>query len=668
MLKSATESISLPKLLSRLLSLLIDNKTRVISREELIDSLWKDKYVNENALSRTIAELRKELHDSASQPQFIKTLPKKGYQFIHPVIDIQEKQKKQKSNQISILFTSLLIISIFSAFYYFFNRQQPFSDLSQSLNKAHRITAEPGMEHQPNISPDGTKVAYSTMNNNHLATIIYDIQKQKQIRLISKEDASLSSAVFSHSGDEIIMAASGIDMKPQCQLLWKNLNTGDEKLLASCAIKSGSVILAWSADDNTVIYSAIETPSGTAALWGIDLNSLQKKQLTFPKSVDTFDVSPKISPNGEFLSFSRGNHLTRNIYIKKMDNIKQAATALTDNRHYTVSHDWFDDLHIIMDSDQTGERLLWLLNIENGLTQLVGARGAQFPSIDKSRNTLSYQVAQFDANIWMLDITSGQETRVINSTKYDNNPAFAPSGEKFAFTSNRQNHGIIWLFDFNTGKESKLFEIPNTKLTRPIWSSNGKKILVTANNQDGLWSYEFDMSTGNYHKLKFAAENFAAIYINNNIYAMSKPIHGESTILKLDTSGIMTQLNINGISRFMATADNKLVISKANKNGLFLIDQDGSNEEVLLKDFPAASLNHWSSTQSHVYYRDTYTKDQQTVLATWKIDINTLSKTKVSLSFPDCVGPSMSISTDQNRILITKTDSAESDIFMTTLD
>ena len=151
-------------------------------------------------------------------------------------------------------------------------------------------------------------------------------------------------------------------------------------------------------------------------------------------------------------------------------------------------------------------------------------------------------------------------------------------------------------------------------------------------------------------------------------YAMSKPINGESTILKLDTSGTMTQLSVNGISRFMATADNKLVISKANKKGLFLINQDGSNEEVLLKDFPAASLNHWSSTQTHVYYRDTYTDDQQTVLATWKINIDTRLRTKVSLSFANCVGPSMSISTDQNRILLTKTDRAESDIFMTILD
>ena len=184
-LKSATESISLPKLLSRLLSLLIDNKTRVISREELIDTLWKDKYVNENALSRTIAELRKELHDSASQPLFIKTLPKKGYQFIHPVIDVREKLKnKQKNNQKSILFTTLLIISVFSIFY-FFNQQQQFSDLSLALNKAQRITAEPGMEHQPNISPDGTKLAYNTLNNKRLATVIYDIQQQKQILLIS---------------------------------------------------------------------------------------------------------------------------------------------------------------------------------------------------------------------------------------------------------------------------------------------------------------------------------------------------------------------------------------------------------------------------------------------------------------------------------------------------
>ena len=84
-LSNKKKSQKLPKLVNDLLVLFIQKPTSVLSRDYLINQLWADKVVNEEALSRLMAELRKTLGDSAKDPKYIRTLPKKGYEFIYNV-------------------------------------------------------------------------------------------------------------------------------------------------------------------------------------------------------------------------------------------------------------------------------------------------------------------------------------------------------------------------------------------------------------------------------------------------------------------------------------------------------------------------------------------------------------------------------------------------------
>jgi DNA-binding winged helix-turn-helix (wHTH) protein/Tfp pilus assembly protein PilF len=64
-----------------LLSLLIRAKGNVLSREELIAALWPEVIVGEDTLARTVSRLRAVLGDSASNSNYIETIPKKGYRF-----------------------------------------------------------------------------------------------------------------------------------------------------------------------------------------------------------------------------------------------------------------------------------------------------------------------------------------------------------------------------------------------------------------------------------------------------------------------------------------------------------------------------------------------------------------------------------------------------------
>lgn len=65
------------------------NTNRVVSKQELFDEIWGESFVTDNALTRIIREIRQVLGDDADSPQYIETVPKRGYRFLLPVETIQ---------------------------------------------------------------------------------------------------------------------------------------------------------------------------------------------------------------------------------------------------------------------------------------------------------------------------------------------------------------------------------------------------------------------------------------------------------------------------------------------------------------------------------------------------------------------------------------------------
>jgi DNA-binding winged helix-turn-helix (wHTH) protein len=69
---------------------LIRHRGRVVSRDELIESIWSGRIVSESALSTRINAARGAIGDSGTKQRLIKTLPRKGVRFIG---DVQEQQE-----------------------------------------------------------------------------------------------------------------------------------------------------------------------------------------------------------------------------------------------------------------------------------------------------------------------------------------------------------------------------------------------------------------------------------------------------------------------------------------------------------------------------------------------------------------------------------------------
>lgn len=75
-------AVELEHRLTSLLVFLLQNKNRVLTKDEILKAVWQKKVVNDDSVAVAISQLRKALDDNPRMPTYIKTIPGIGYQFI----------------------------------------------------------------------------------------------------------------------------------------------------------------------------------------------------------------------------------------------------------------------------------------------------------------------------------------------------------------------------------------------------------------------------------------------------------------------------------------------------------------------------------------------------------------------------------------------------------
>jgi TolB-like protein len=86
------EAVALEPQVFDLLVHLIRNRDRVVTKDDLLDSLWGGRIVSESTLNSRINAARKAVGDSGEAQRLIRTLPRKGFRFVGDVTDAQPTQ------------------------------------------------------------------------------------------------------------------------------------------------------------------------------------------------------------------------------------------------------------------------------------------------------------------------------------------------------------------------------------------------------------------------------------------------------------------------------------------------------------------------------------------------------------------------------------------------
>ena len=91
-LRRGAEQISLEPQVFDVLLYLVQNRDRVVTKDDLIVAVWNGRIVSESTLTSRITAARKAVGDSGEQQALIKTYARKGFRFVGEVTEDDEAQ------------------------------------------------------------------------------------------------------------------------------------------------------------------------------------------------------------------------------------------------------------------------------------------------------------------------------------------------------------------------------------------------------------------------------------------------------------------------------------------------------------------------------------------------------------------------------------------------
>jgi TolB-like protein/DNA-binding winged helix-turn-helix (wHTH) protein/Tfp pilus assembly protein PilF len=82
-----------------LLVVLVENRGRLVDKEQLMSSVWAEQFVEEGNINKNISMLRQALGESDGGTKFIETVPKRGYRFVAEVREVNENLQDELLTQ-----------------------------------------------------------------------------------------------------------------------------------------------------------------------------------------------------------------------------------------------------------------------------------------------------------------------------------------------------------------------------------------------------------------------------------------------------------------------------------------------------------------------------------------------------------------------------------------
>lgn len=109
-LRRGTELVSVTPQLFDLLEFLICNRDRVVSKDELVATVWNGRIVSDAALTTRLNAARSAIGDSGQKQSLIKTLPRKGFRFVGAVREMSEIELTGSAPRTSPAHLSIVVL------------------------------------------------------------------------------------------------------------------------------------------------------------------------------------------------------------------------------------------------------------------------------------------------------------------------------------------------------------------------------------------------------------------------------------------------------------------------------------------------------------------------------------------------------------------------------
>lgn len=465
----------------RVLLYLVENHGRVVPKDELVQAVWDGAFVSDNALTRVIAQLRKQLGDAARDSRVIETVPTIGYRFLPEVRAVTEmppirREIRRPNRRLLFYVAALLLIGVFV----WLRREQAVPAAPQLA----QVTTSTGVDIHPSLSPDGGSIAYSSDRSGRFEIYVRSLAKGGGELQVTSDGMQNLQPSWSPDGRYLAFTSQrrgGIGVVPALG--------GVARMVTDFGSEP-----AWSPDGREIafesegVYSLSpldQLPSGAATIWAVDAQGGTPRQVTRQYSPQGAHSNPMWTEEGRILFIAT----TRMVWpeLWSVDRLGGSATVVKlpapmlggvaysagSRTLYFVSPGEHDALSIC----RVGLNGARTVGEAQRVTATMAAKIPRDLAASRDGSSVAFTLSNLTTSLSEIPVEGGTPKVLMQDTSFRNSfPVFSPDGSKIAYFSRRfGERGDFWLMDVDGQHARQVTTLPPGE-RMPSWTPDGKEL------------------------------------------------------------------------------------------------------------------------------------------------------------------------------------------------
>ncbi len=544
-----------PKALDVLL-MLLENTGHIVEKDELMNRVWADSFVEEGNLKVTVSVLRKALEQGAGEYHYIETVPRRGYRFAADVRELTDSEpelmlfersrvqlvieKDEEPEQQAVLVgeaaragsldefistivqhkrrlmiaAAVLVIAASGISFGLYkliggngsqtNPTEPFQKM-----KMTRLTTT-GKASAAAISPDGKYVAHAMGGGGQQSLWLKHIATGSDKEIVPTAQVSYKVLTFSPDGNYIYF----VRVESSEGKLYRVPVLGDsiQKLVSD--VDSG---ITFSPDARQIAYIRGYTERNEARLITANADGANEQTLLTRRQADVFASStrawgPAWSPNGRMIAFALRKDEPEGKYwnvmtVRVKDQAEQQITFQKWSELGQVT--WLSDgselIVTAANEESDPAQQIWHISYPKGDVRRITNDTNDYSGVTLTADSTALVTLQIEqsSNVWMAHGGDAGRAAQITSNNVDGESgvSWAPDG-RIVYTTRARDSSDIWIMNADgTGQNRLTVDARNN--FNPSVSPDGRYIVFTSNRTGDRCVWRMDIDGSNPKQLTY---------------------------------------------------------------------------------------------------------------------------------------------------------------------
>ena len=604
--------------LNELLKLFVEHSGELVPKELIIETLWPNRIITDDAFRAVIKKLRKSLGDNAKSPLYIRTIPTKGFILIAEVDErLASKKLSSVQNYARYFAFAFFLVSLLVIWFWNANENNPI--------KIEKLTTLSGSEVSPTYNPGNRTLVFSHRANkdDYLQLYSKSLDSGKVMRL-TFDKVNYANAHFSATGNRLAFTTSTPDETSIVVAKFSKTAGLTDWFMLPKSVANKRYLQAWAANEEGLYLSDIQKTNKPQSIWYYHFESQKMKSIT----------SPSGSGQGDFFA-TESNDSQSLAVLRNVD---------ANNTELLIQHLNSGELTHIQNLPQNFSRLVWS---EDGRSIKLSSFNGNFAwySLDTKRLELTsisqpyindvffscgdncifarqhngnYLDLNRQPNPFITESIRGQDH--IELSGAEDLPVFGHVSEKMYFVRQLNQETQVVVADDN--RVSVLQRLDKNSLLTSLQVN--KKESHLAGVADGRL-FLIDLSTRKFHYLSTELEQIANIYWQEGNLHYTRIEHSNPVLYRYEAEsktkvriaeGVFAQLKLSGEHSMII--DNQLKVWRT--------AIDGST--VFITELASVSANRWKIQNNHLYF----TRHEENLAYLNRINLDSTELNKVFLA------------------------------------